>query len=582
MCLLVLPLLVAILCRLLPRWLRPIPVILVTLAVIVILSLQLKGLQLIGTLLPAAQFVSAFHFQSEQPAVAAAYLAGARVVFLKLALLLLVVMVLTWWAWRSDVKEPTGAGRSIDRIEGFFLGGAAAVTAVAWLMPPTHTVYDHSVLYQSVHALAEHESDLPTNRSAAQLLASVDQLTHTPAVAPATPYRGKARNYDVVLFIMETIPRRCAPFDGDVSDLPTVAALRRDAFVPRRHYTSQPWSSYALFAALGGWYPPPVPQNAMWNPMWQSFEANLPTGLNALRRAGYLTSIFAPYRSRGEPDEQMFRTFGFDSVLYAPPDSMRPEQQSDSLALDRLYATVDGARARGQRFLVAFIPQVSHGPWIDMDPAHPAANLGERCRRLVRLQDDWLGRIMANLRAHGGDRNVLVAFTGDHGIRTHAEDPSYWAGHLDEYAFGVPMLLAAPGVAGGMVTIDQVTSHVDLMPTIVDLLGICPDQYETEGMPFYASGLDQRMIIYLARYRQGVDGFHEGDHFVQWARAEDVVSFSRDSLDFGGHLVPVPDTTARAAARQLGDVMAVHQAFLKQAFEAHVSRSAGPPGSGGR
>lgn len=563
---LLLPLAVALVCRALPRWARPALAGAVGLAGAAILCLQWEALNTVGSLLPASQFASAMHFRLEQPDIAAAYLTSARTTLLWLAVVTVLALTALWWAWRHD--RPGMAGPvPADRWQAMTMGLVAILAAAAWSVPAAPTVYHDSMLVEAVAALTVREDDTPPDASATSLMTSFGRLTRTPAARPLE-YTGSARGYDVVLFVMETIPQRCVRFDGDLTDLPTIAALRTRAFVPRRHYTTQPWSSYALFSLFSSWYPPVTPQSPLFNPLWSS--GALPTGLQALKRASYQTRMFAPYRTSGEPDEQMFGALGFDSTSYpgdAAGGASRDALRADTLALVQLLETVAALRAQRVPFVAGFVPQISHGPWRDLDPAHPAASLLARCRRLVALQDRWLARIVAQL----PDR-VLIVVTSDHGIRTHAEDPSYRGGRLDEYAFHVPLLLYAPGVLHRPVYADGVTSHVDVMPTVLDLLGVDGTGIAQEGVPIYEPALADRMTLYIARYRQGVDGYHQGHRFVQWAPIEHTVAAATDSLFFGGEREPMTAAMADDRAQLLRRVLAVHKGFLARTFADHAGQ----------
>ena len=89
----------------------------------------------------------------------------------------------------------------------------------------------------------------------------------------------------------------------------------------------------------------------------------------------------------------------------------------------------------------------------------------------IQLADAEVGRAMRELKASGElDQTLVIVMAGDHG-------PAFQRGKMTPYALGlhVPLIVRAPGGARGVQS-DALTSEVDLMPTILDYLGIAPPQ----------------------------------------------------------------------------------------------------------
>ncbi len=91
---------------------------------------------------------------------------------------------------------------------------------------------------------------------------------------------------------------------------------------------------------------------------------------------------------------------------------------------------------------------------------------------LVSMLDDCVGRIISELKAEGIYDDSLIIFTSDHGemLGSHA---LFQKMCMYEESAHVPMFIKFPassGIGGGR--IDNVVSHVDVLPTLVDYLGI--------------------------------------------------------------------------------------------------------------
>jgi len=109
---------------------------------------------------------------------------------------------------------------------------------------------------------------------------------------------------------------------------------------------------------------------------------------------------------------------------------------------------------------------------------------------MITQVDDQIGRIVAHLKATGEYDNTLIIFTCDHGEMLG--DHWMWgkAGYFDE-AFHIPLIIRDPRKAaddGRGRVVAEFTEAVDLMPTILDWLGLEPP-FQCDGrslLPFAA------------------------------------------------------------------------------------------------
>ncbi len=95
-----------------------------------------------------------------------------------------------------------------------------------------------------------------------------------------------------------------------------------------------------------------------------------------------------------------------------------------------------------------------------------AAHLG-----LVRLADEGLGQILDALGASGQSGRTVVAFTVDHGDHL-GQHRMYQKMEMYEQAVRVPLIVRAPAAEPADVRVP--VSHLDVMPTLLDLLGLPP------------------------------------------------------------------------------------------------------------
>lgn len=111
---------------------------------------------------------------------------------------------------------------------------------------------------------------------------------------------------------------------------------------------------------------------------------------------------------------------------------------------------------------------------VPLPPSWPQTDIARRdlatlCHQIEQL-DAHVGRILQTLEALGHANNTLVVFTTDHGAALlRAKHTMYDAGSH------VSLLMRLPGVIKPNAVSNALTGSIDLVPTVLDLLGITAD-----------------------------------------------------------------------------------------------------------
>jgi hypothetical protein len=103
---------------------------------------------------------------------------------------------------------------------------------------------------------------------------------------------------------------------------------------------------------------------------------------------------------------------------------------------------------------------------------------------------------------------------------------------MDSNAYQVPLLLYAPGVLEKTTFIDYVTSHIDLQPSILNLLGLADSRYAEQGSPLWDKRIANRKTFFWGNLYTGIDGFYSAGRYYSWLRDIDVMRVN-DILLFG-------------------------------------------------
>jgi arylsulfatase A-like enzyme len=93
----------------------------------------------------------------------------------------------------------------------------------------------------------------------------------------------------------------------------------------------------------------------------------------------------------------------------------------------------------------------------------------------VEYLDQCFGTLVDGLAARGQRDNTAVILLADHGEGFFEHGSLGHAyGHWFEVT-QVPLVLWVPGLSDKMITVDTTVSHVDVAPTILDLMGLPPE-----------------------------------------------------------------------------------------------------------
>jgi arylsulfatase A-like enzyme len=116
----------------------------------------------------------------------------------------------------------------------------------------------------------------------------------------------------------------------------------------------------------------------------------------------------------------------------------------------------------------------------------------------IEFADHYLGKVLSQLDRLGLSKNTLVVFTSDHGESLGAHE---YVGHRREVyedIIRIPMIFRLPGrVAAGDVVAAPVTS-IDVMPTVLDLLGVPYLAESYQGENIFTLGKKERPVFALA------------------------------------------------------------------------------------
>jgi phosphoglycerol transferase MdoB-like AlkP superfamily enzyme len=450
---------------------------------------------------------------------------------------------------------------------------------LAWRPLLPTTTYHRNVLAETLGALLQ-KPQLDNSEfiglSGSQLVRKYRELTSAPLAQSAPLYAGREHGANVIFIILETTPARFLPPDDSLAQFPNLKRLAERSFVAAQQYSVYPYTNRAVPSIFSSWYP----SDGLYTFSEQHPGTILPGLAPALNREGYATAIYMPSLSHGG-DVEMYRSLGFSREVYPDPavlsafspPGLAPGWKADRVARDRavlklLEADIEAWLSAGRPFAAAFLPQLGHLPWPDTDISTTEPDIQRRGRAIISSEDAWLGELFAILEQHHQLENTLIVVTGDHGIRTSHEDPNFAGGKLDEYSFHVPLYIYAPRALSQPLVIPWLTSHIDLTPTVLDLLGVDRDRDAEQGAAIWNPAISQRTTFFFSRQAFGADGYYAGGKFFTSSQMSGVASENVE-MHFGtGNVLPKSSPESGEIIRQIERMIALDEAWDIQ-FSSH-------------
>jgi len=328
-----------------------------------------------------------------------------------------------------------------------------------------------------------------------------------------------SRRPNVVLIVLESVGTRYLGIYGSALDMtPSLQSEHRSLLVFDNYYAPVGWTAYSLLSLTMAQRPPMERYNEV------SFKAASLRGASVaevLAAAGYRTAFMAAgdpdWASAGFLERNGFRDVlrGADLSSAAPISSWGTE---DRHLFEKMTAWIDD-NAGAPFFLMAWTDQTHH-PYtvapgqqlVDvLDPERKAASPAlANYTSLVRAADAHIGRFLDWLRARGLADDTIVLITGDHGEAFG--EPRGGSGHgftVYDEEVKVPLMLWNPKRFRQAGRSAMVGSHIDLAPTILDLVGLdAPAGWD--GVSLFDEFRAPRAYLFAAAWGQYLLGVRSG------------------------------------------------------------------------
>jgi arylsulfatase A-like enzyme/Tfp pilus assembly protein PilF len=314
-------------------------------------------------------------------------------------------------------------------------------------------------------------------------------------VLPVLPVPRARR--DVVLITVDTLRADHLPVYGYSGiETPFFDRLAAEGVRFASAATTVPFTLPAHSSIMTGCYPP---RHGVRENVGYSLDPSLPTLAEVLTGAGWATAGFVSAFvldgrwGIGRGFATYFDHFDLKAMEHANLGSV---QRDGAETVAAAVAWLD-RRPRDRPFFLWLHLYDPHEPYTPPEPfrsRYPDRPYdGE-----IAYSDSLLARFRSALAERGLFDDSLVIVTGDHGEGLGDHGEAYHGYFVYDSTVHVPLIVRLPGGADAGRVVASAVSHVDLLPTVLDLVGVAPPA-GVQGRslaPLLAGGEDRRREVY--------------------------------------------------------------------------------------
>jgi phosphoglycerol transferase MdoB-like AlkP superfamily enzyme len=292
------------------------------------------------------------------------------------------------------------------------------------------------------------------------------------------------KKYNIIVITMESFRASFVGEYGSALDItPNFDELAKKSIIFKNFYANSNFTIKGENAILCGFFD----HNAKISVAEYDFEKELSCLPEVLGGLGYETFYFHANHSKFYNRDGYFPNIGFDELNFYADMLDKGEVRnkevigwgiSDVAMFEYFYEHI--TKRESERPFFANIMTISaHYPfrydWPIPVPNENAyldrgdGSIYRNYENAIHYSDYALGQFLQAFEESGLSSNTILVVTGDHGVWVFDDDEKHSVKKEEEF-FKVPMLIYHPDVRGKHL-ISQISSQVDVMPTVLGLIG---------------------------------------------------------------------------------------------------------------
>ena len=332
----------------------------------------------------------------------------------------------------------------------------------------------------------------------------VVNLTRSQYASPNPKYFGAAEGMNVIYLHLESIQNFLINYELHGEEVtPFLNSLTKESntmyFDNFFHQTAQGKTADAEF----------ILENSLYGlPTGSAFSTK---GLNTYQAApailgqeGYTSAVFHGNKGSFWNRDEIYKSFGYENFFDSSYYDMNPENLAEYGLMDKPFfeQSIPLLESLPQPFYTKFMTVTHHYPYsMDQEQTTIAPHTtGDKSVdnyfQTARYADEALKQFFDDLKESGLYDNSVIIMYGDHyGISPNHNTAMSQVLDKEVNDFEsaglqrVPLFIRVPGIEGG--TNHQYGGQIDLLPTLIHLLGIEPKQYVHFGTDLLSEEHDE-------------------------------------------------------------------------------------------
>ena len=303
------------------------------------------------------------------------------------------------------------------------------------------------------------------------------------------------RNYNIIIYLMEGVPLRLMDELLNKGLMPNVEKLLQQSVSFRHYYPTAADSTKGIFSILTSMYPYPG-KKKITNVINHVKCESLP---KILEKYKYSTAIVSSGSFEWDHVKYFFRKnfntlIDQDTQIVSVPYAKFSWGKDDQFLVDQLDQLL--TYKKGPHFLI-LIPSNTHHPYLTPDTKFelfPKVDSGNRLKNAICYQDHVIGNINKILTAHGIADNTITVLTSDHSVRFDYDKEKKKGQPIispGEERYAIPFIIHHPNIREKLSS-DVISSHIDIAPTLLNILGIKADE-QFQGINLFQGNDTERV-----------------------------------------------------------------------------------------
>jgi len=337
--------------------------------------------------------------------------------------------------------------------------------------------------------------------------ATADEDPGTPAVAEnpalnatlASTSQTEKRNV-VLVHLESTRAQSVTPYNEDLETTPFLDELSRESLFVERAYTTVPRSSKASVSVNCGVEPPLYP-----GPEFEPDGVPAQCLADLLRERGYSTVFFASTNAAMDNFGAVVEGFGYEEFYPVETMNTTGYQVTNTFGYEddvMLGPSEDWLKERGDEpFMAEYFTGTGHYPYQCYGTSHgskdfPGEGELDAYHNCLRLQDIFLESLFEQYKELGLYEETIFVLFGDHGEGFGEHDRSLHGDTPYEEGIKVPLMIHAPGQFDEGQRVEALASQMDILPTVVDMLGYEVENGEYPGYSLLGQIPEDRTLMF--------------------------------------------------------------------------------------